>query len=215
MRALSCLSLPMSPLLISARTFPSHPRLLRCPISLDNLIFSHPDTNRTRLVRKAVPVDSFFNFFQPPQPASDEDIENGKYDDDELEELENKLELDYQIGEDFKEKVSQVHLITEWRLAAVGLMSTSVSMWRIEADTFSVAKRLFPVRLITLPARPCNMNWRTSFILTTMLIMRFVAFHPSLYLAERLPCRTSTRHSRQPTVFWFTVRPCNRNIGFW
>jgi len=66
------------------------------------------DTNRTRLVRKAVPVESFFNFFEPPQPASDEDIENGKYDDDELEELENRLELDYQIGEDLKEKVRHV-----------------------------------------------------------------------------------------------------------
>ena len=75
-----------------------------------NLTVSYPDTNRTRLVRKAVPVESFFNFFDPPQPASDEEIENGKYDDDELEELENKLELDYQIGEDFKEKVtSYIH----------------------------------------------------------------------------------------------------------
>jgi nucleosome assembly protein 1-like 1 len=62
-------------------------------------------------VRKAVPVDSFFNFFEPPQPASDEDIENDKYDDDELEELENKLELDYQIGEDFKEKVCHARLV--------------------------------------------------------------------------------------------------------
>ena len=59
-------------------------------------------------MRKAVPVESFFNFFEPPQPASDEDIENGKYDDDELEELENRLELDYQIGEDLKEKVRHV-----------------------------------------------------------------------------------------------------------
>ena len=85
---------------------PTHPCLLRYPISLANLIVPHPDTNRTRLVRKAVPIESFFNFFEPPQPASDEDIDNGKYDDEELEELENKLELDYQIGEDFKEKVS-------------------------------------------------------------------------------------------------------------
>jgi hypothetical protein len=89
----------------------SRPRRLRYPISVVNLTISYLDTNRTRLVRKAVPVESFFNFFEPPQPASDEDIENGKYDDDELEELENKLELDYQIGEDLKEKVSQVLLV--------------------------------------------------------------------------------------------------------
>ena len=59
------------------------------------------DTNRTRLVRKARPTDSFFNFFSPPvPPANEEDL-----DEDELEELEEKLEMDYQIGEDLKEKV--------------------------------------------------------------------------------------------------------------
>ncbi|KAF9231737.1 nucleosome assembly protein [Melanogaster broomeanus] len=59
------------------------------------------NTNRTRLVRKAKPTDSFFNFFSPPTPPSeDEDIEE-----EELEELEEKLEMDYQIGEDLKEKI--------------------------------------------------------------------------------------------------------------
>ncbi|KIJ64055.1 hypothetical protein HYDPIDRAFT_112583 [Hydnomerulius pinastri MD-312] len=59
------------------------------------------NTNRTRLVRKAKPTESFFNFFYPPGPPSDdEDI-----DDEELEELEEKLEMDYQIGEDLKEKI--------------------------------------------------------------------------------------------------------------
>ncbi|KAG6369057.1 nucleosome assembly protein [Boletus reticuloceps] len=59
------------------------------------------NTNRTRLVRKAKPTDSFFNFFSPPFPPSDdEDIEE-----EELEELEAKLEIDYQIGEDLKEKI--------------------------------------------------------------------------------------------------------------
>lgn len=82
-----------------------------------NLTISYPDTNRTRLVRKAVPVESFFNFFEPPQPASDEEIENGKYGDDELEELENKLELDYQIGEDFKEKVKSLLRLVAWSFA--------------------------------------------------------------------------------------------------
>lgn len=64
----------------------SHPRLL--------------DTNRTRLVRKARPTDSFFNFFSPLEPPLHDDLE-----DEELEELEEKLEMDYQIGEDLKEKV--------------------------------------------------------------------------------------------------------------
>jgi len=59
------------------------------------------NTNRTRLVRKARPTESFFNFFTPP-PSIDEDAE---IDDDDLEEIEQKLETDYQIGEDLKEKI--------------------------------------------------------------------------------------------------------------
>ncbi|EPS95835.1 hypothetical protein FOMPIDRAFT_1025608 [Fomitopsis schrenkii] len=59
------------------------------------------NTNRTRLVRKAKPADSFFNFFSPPQPPSEDDDVEGE----ELEELEEKLEMDYQIGEDIKEKI--------------------------------------------------------------------------------------------------------------
>ncbi|KZT24346.1 NAP-domain-containing protein [Neolentinus lepideus HHB14362 ss-1] len=63
------------------------------------------NTNRTRLVRKARPTESFFNFFGPPEPPADEAIENGEIDVDELEELEEKLEIDYQLGEDIKEKI--------------------------------------------------------------------------------------------------------------
>jgi len=63
------------------------------------------NTNRTRLVRKSRPTESFFNFFSPPIPPSEEGIENGDFDNDELVELEQKLEVDYQIGEDFKEKI--------------------------------------------------------------------------------------------------------------
>ena len=65
----------------------------------------HLATNRTRLVRKSKPTDSFFNFFSPPQPPSDDALESGELDEEELEEIESKLEVDYQIGEDFKEKV--------------------------------------------------------------------------------------------------------------
>ncbi|KIL65274.1 hypothetical protein M378DRAFT_77195 [Amanita muscaria Koide BX008] len=62
-------------------------------------------TNRTRLVRKAKPADSFFSFFSPPEPPSDQAIQDGDIDEEELEEIESKLEVDYQIGEDLKEKI--------------------------------------------------------------------------------------------------------------
>ena len=64
------------------------------------------DTNRTRLIRKARPTDSFFNFFSRPVPPPEDAFENGELDEEELEEIEEKLEIDYQIGEDIKEKVS-------------------------------------------------------------------------------------------------------------
>jgi len=63
------------------------------------------NTNRTRLVRKAKPTESFFNFFSPPVPPPNDALENGDIDEEELEELEEKLEMDYQMGEDLKEKI--------------------------------------------------------------------------------------------------------------
>ena len=62
-------------------------------------------SGRTRVVRKVVPTDSFFNFFKPPQPPNPETLETDEVDEDELEELDARLETDYQIGEDFKEKI--------------------------------------------------------------------------------------------------------------
>lgn len=53
-------------------------------------------------MRKAKPTDSFFNFFSPPTPSSDDEED---IDEEDLEELDEKLEIDYQIGEDLKEKV--------------------------------------------------------------------------------------------------------------
>lgn len=58
------------------------------------------------MIKKVVPVDSFFNFFKPPQPPSMEAMEEGNVDEDELEDLDEKLEIDYQLGEDLKERVS-------------------------------------------------------------------------------------------------------------
>ncbi|KAF8522490.1 nucleosome assembly protein [Hysterangium stoloniferum] len=63
------------------------------------------NTNRTRLIRKAHPTESFFNFFSPPTPPDEDAIENGEVNDDELEDIEERLELDFQIGEDFKERI--------------------------------------------------------------------------------------------------------------
>jgi nucleosome assembly protein 1-like 1 len=62
-------------------------------------------TNRTRLVRKAHPTDSFFNFFTPPIPPAEDALDSGDIDEDELDDIEEKLEMDYQIGEDLKDKV--------------------------------------------------------------------------------------------------------------
>lgn len=56
------------------------------------------DTKQTRVVKKTVPTESFFNFFDPPKaPAGDED--------DAASDVEERLELDYQLGEDIKEKL--------------------------------------------------------------------------------------------------------------
>ncbi|KIJ23508.1 hypothetical protein M422DRAFT_116240, partial [Sphaerobolus stellatus SS14] len=63
------------------------------------------NTNSTRLIRKVHPIDSFFNFFRPPIPPSEDALENGEVDEEELEDLEERLELDYQIGEDLKERI--------------------------------------------------------------------------------------------------------------
>lgn len=55
-------------------------------------------------MRKAKPTESFFNFFDPPVPPPED---GGDLDDDEIEEVEEKLGMDYQIGEDLKEKVRE------------------------------------------------------------------------------------------------------------
>lgn len=57
------------------------------------------DTKQTRIVKKTVPTESFFNFFSPPKAPTDED------DDDAASDIEERLELDYQLGEDIKEKL--------------------------------------------------------------------------------------------------------------
>ncbi|EPE09663.1 nucleosome assembly protein [Ophiostoma piceae UAMH 11346] len=56
------------------------------------------NTKQTRIVKKTVPTDSFFNFFSPPEPPAEDD-------DDAASDIEDRLELDYQLGEDIKEKL--------------------------------------------------------------------------------------------------------------
>ncbi|CAE6436181.1 unnamed protein product [Rhizoctonia solani] len=71
------------------------------------------NTNRTRLVRRTQAVPSFFDFFSPPIPPSSDTelieaglaVDGEELEEKEMEELEEKLELDYQLGEDFKEKI--------------------------------------------------------------------------------------------------------------
>jgi len=71
------------------------------------------NTNRTRLIRRTQNVPSFFDFFSPPLPmssdpdliASGEAVNGDELTEEQLEQLEEKLEIDYQVGEDLKEKV--------------------------------------------------------------------------------------------------------------
>ncbi|KAK4082121.1 uncharacterized protein Triagg1_1933 [Trichoderma aggressivum f. europaeum] len=59
------------------------------------------NTKQTRIVKKSVPTESFFNFFSPPKPPT----EDADADDDVASDIEERLELDYQLGEDIKEKL--------------------------------------------------------------------------------------------------------------
>ncbi|QRV98922.1 Nucleosome assembly protein (NAP) [Ceratobasidium sp. AG-Ba] len=71
------------------------------------------NTNRTRLVRRTQSVPSFFDFFTPPLPMSDdadliasgEAVDGDDMTDEQIQELEAKLEVDYQVGEDLKERI--------------------------------------------------------------------------------------------------------------
>ena len=72
------------------------------------------DTNRTRLVRKSQPADSFFNFFDPPQPPSEDPTDENILDEEEFEELEGRMQLDFQVGEDFKDKVTNSKFRPQW-----------------------------------------------------------------------------------------------------
>ncbi|KAG5440656.1 hypothetical protein PCK2_000244 [Pneumocystis canis] len=54
------------------------------------------NTKQTRVIKKTVPKNSFFNFFLPPVVLDEQDDNS---------DIDNLLEADYQYGEDIKEKV--------------------------------------------------------------------------------------------------------------
>ncbi|KAJ8611357.1 hypothetical protein MRB53_038027 [Persea americana] len=68
-------------------------------VKVENKKQRNKHTKQTRVVKKTVPVDSFFNFFSPPQPPAEEDEEEVD------EELEERLEMDYNLGETIKDKL--------------------------------------------------------------------------------------------------------------
>ncbi|AAS52576.2 AEL109Wp [Eremothecium gossypii ATCC 10895] len=62
-------------------------------------------TKQVRTIEKLTPVESFFNFFDPPAvPPADESLDADD-DDEEVVGLESRLALDYAIGEEIKDKL--------------------------------------------------------------------------------------------------------------
>ncbi|KAF9316759.1 hypothetical protein BG003_001556 [Podila horticola] len=61
----------------------------------------HKGTNKTRVVKKTVPAETFFSFFSPPVAPESEDAE--EVDEDEY--IDEKLEADYGLGEELKDSV--------------------------------------------------------------------------------------------------------------
>jgi nucleosome assembly protein 1-like 1 len=74
--------------------------LVHTPTSVWTRTNVNADTKQTRIVKKTVPTESFFNFFSPPKAPTDDDD-----DEDAASDIEERLELDYQLGEDIKEKL--------------------------------------------------------------------------------------------------------------
>lgn len=57
----------------------------------------HKGTNKTRVVKRTVPAETFFNFFNPPTIPEEE----AELDEEEAEGLDAKLEADYEMGKAF------------------------------------------------------------------------------------------------------------------
>ncbi|CAK4030987.1 nucleosome assembly [Lecanosticta acicola] len=81
------------------------------------------NTKQTRIVKKTIPTPSFFDFFNPAKPPEE--------DDDEIDEdIEAKLELDYQLGEDIKEKL--IPRAIDWFTG--GWLKTQARGRRVQAE---------------------------------------------------------------------------------
>jgi len=59
------------------------------------------NTKQIRVVKRTVPCESFFNFFTPPNPPTGDEDDL----DEEADEISERLELDYGLGEEIKEKL--------------------------------------------------------------------------------------------------------------
>lgn len=63
-------------------------------------------TKQTRTIEKLTPTESFFNFFDPPKPPKpDEELDDEDDEERENDDLEARLELDYQLGEEIKDRL--------------------------------------------------------------------------------------------------------------
>ncbi|ORX97726.1 NAP-domain-containing protein [Basidiobolus meristosporus CBS 931.73] len=60
----------------------------------------HKSTNKTRVVKRTVPAETFFNFFTPIEVPDAEDLDENEEND-----IGEQLEADYELGEEFKEKL--------------------------------------------------------------------------------------------------------------
>ncbi|KAL9107560.1 MAG: hypothetical protein Q9227_007560 [Pyrenula ochraceoflavens] len=69
-----------------------------CTVRVESKKQRNKNTKQTRVVKKTVPTESFFNFFSPPKAPGDDD-------EDAASDIEERLELDYTLGEDMKEKL--------------------------------------------------------------------------------------------------------------
>ncbi|KAI5297153.1 hypothetical protein KEM55_005075, partial [Ascosphaera atra] len=64
------------------------------------------NTKQTRVVKVTVPTESFFNFFSPPKAPNHNGGDDDEADEEDIPaDIEERLELDYQLGEDIKEKL--------------------------------------------------------------------------------------------------------------
>lgn len=64
-------------------------------------------TKATRTIEKTIPTESFFSFFNPPKPPSMDDESNDEENQESSvpEDIEERLEIDYHLGEEIKEKL--------------------------------------------------------------------------------------------------------------